>query len=317
MRLLLINPFPANKNPNPHLIDYVQRAALRVLGPENVLVASLANAGSLLSKSDAVLVFGSLAYATREIKSLSKMCRRMDLPLCSWVTDDPYEIDINLESSECFDWIWANDKASLPFYDSENVSHLPLAADPETHCLPFPGKESHYLYDVSFVGVEFPNRRKILGELRPQLEALETAIIGPNWTVGARFVRRTKISNREAAEVSNRSRIVLNMGRSFDLANTRGIVPSTPGPRTFEVGACSSVQLVTWDQPEIEEYYVPDEELIFCNGVKDIEGQIDDLVANRERRRAIAESSFNRTQARHLYDHRLREIAAKMRALVG
>lgn len=315
MKLLLINPFPPNKNPNPHLIDYVQRAASRILGPDNLQIASVSGADSFLSKSDAVLVFGSLAYIVREIRSLSTMCRHTELPLCFWSTDDPYEIDINLESSDCFEWIWTNDKASLPFYDLGNVAHLPLAADPEAHCLPSPREEDHYLFDVSFIGVEFPNRREILDELRPQLEALETAVIGPNWTIEARFIRRRKISNREAAEISNRSRVVLNMGRSFDLANTRGIVPSTPGPRTFEVGGCSAVQLVTWDQPEIEEYYVPGEEVIFCNGVKDIERQIDDLIANRERRRAIAESSFKRTQTSHLYDHRLREIAQKMQAL--
>jgi len=236
----------------------------------------------------------------------------MNLPLYYWSTDDPYEIDTNLENRDCFDWIWTNDKASVAFYDMEKVEHLPLAADPKAHCLPFLNEESSYWHDSSFVGVEFPNRRELLEMLQPILEALETTIIGPNWTLEARFVKKMKISNQEAAKISNRSRIVLNMGRSFDFANTRGIVPSTPGPRTFEVGGCSTVQLVTWDQPEIEEYYLPGEEIIFCDGLDEIEEQILALVTDRERRRAIAESSFKRTMSCHLYDHRMQKIVDRI-----
>ena len=320
LKLLIINPFPPGTNPNPHLISYVGSAASRVLGHSDLHIARFADAVSYLPESNAVLIFGSLAHAISEVSSLSKVCKRMNLPLCYWSTDDPYEIDVNLECRDFFDWIWTNDKASIQFYDMEEVEHLPLAADPQVHCLPFPDEESFYWYDVSFVGVEFPNRRELLEKLKPLLEALDTAVIGPNWTLEARFIKKTRVSNQEAAQISNRSRIVLNMSRSFDprlmWANIRGIVPSTPGPRTFEAGGCSTVQLVTWDQPEIEEYYLPEKEVIFCDGLDDIKEQIHDLVTNRERRRAIAESSFKRTKACHLYDHRLQEISARIDTLI-
>lgn len=303
-------------NPNPHLIDYVKSAAMRVLGEDNLHVAHVSEAVSHLPHSDAVLIFGSLAYVSREARSLSNICKRMNLPLCYWSTDDPYEIDLNLEFSDCFDWIWTSDRASIPFYDKENVTHLPLAADQKTHCFSFPEEESEYIHDVSFVGVEFPNRLHLLEELKLLLESLDSAVIGPNWTLEARFVQHRKVTNQEVAQISNRSRIVLNMGRSLDLANTRGLVASTPGPRAFEVGGCCTVQLVTWDQPEIEEYYVPGEEIIFCDSVATIEDEIHDLVTNRERRQAIANSSFKKTMSYHLYDHRLQEIAARIRTLL-
>ena len=316
MRLLIINPFPPSKNPNPHLFAYICSAASRVLGSGNVDTARLLEGVSVLEGHDAALIFGSLAYAIRETRIFSMTCKRLNLPLCYWSTDDPYEIDANLDSRTCFDWIWTNDKASIAFYDMENVEHLPLAADQETHSFPFPGEEKFYWYDVSFVGVEFPNRRQILQELQPLLEALDTAVIGPNWTLKARFIQARKISNREAAEVSNRSRIVLNMGRSLNLNNTRGIVASTPGPRTFEVGGCSTVQLVTWDQPEIEEYYLPGREVIFCDGVDDILEHIENLVNDRDRRMEIAELSSRKTRTIHLYDHRLQIISAKIETLI-
>ena len=311
----MVNPFPPNKNPNPHLISYVSSATSRVLGSGNSQVARFVDCDSHLRQSDAVLVFGSIAYSTREVISLSKACRQMKLPLCFWSTDDPYEIDLHLDVANCFDWIWTNDRASLPFYDMDNVSQLPLAADPGTHCLPFP-KESDYLYDVSFVGVEFPNRREILKAIQPLLEALDSIVIGPNWTLDTRFIRRTKISNREAAHVANLSRVVLNMGRTTHLANTRCITPSTPGPRTFEVGGCSTVQLVSWDQPEIEEYYVQGEEFIFCDGVTDFEREIQDLVHDRDKRRKLAEASFGRTKSCHMYDHRVKEIVDRIGKLL-
>lgn len=314
LRLLLINPFPPNKNPNPHLFNYVCAAASRALGAYNLRIARLFDCALRPPKSDAALVFGSLAYVKREVKVLSESCKRAHLPLFLWSTDDPYEIDTNLENKDSFDWIWTNDKASLPFYDSQNVEHLPLAADKSTHCLPFPS-ESECLYDVSFVGVQFPNREKLIEGLKPYLEALDTTIVGPNWTVEARFIRRAKIANQDAAKISNRSRVVLNLGRSFDLANTRGITPSTPGPRTFEVGGCSTVQLVTWEQPEIEEYYSSGKEFIFCDSLDEIEQQISRLSADRDRRKEIAESSFKKTLSSHLYDNRLQKIVSRMRTL--
>jgi spore maturation protein CgeB len=191
-----------------------------------------------------------------------------------------------------------------------------LAADPKSHCLSFPEAESEYIHDVSFVGVEFQNRLNLLKELQLLLESVDSAVIGPNWTLEARFVQPMKVTNQEAAQISNRSRIVLNMGRSLDLANSRGIVPSTPGPRAFEVGGCSTVQLVTWDQPEIEEYYVLGEEIIFCDSVASIKDEVRDLVMNRRRREAIANASFKRTMSCHLYDHRMQEIVGRIHTLL-
>jgi spore maturation protein CgeB len=316
LRLLLLDPFPATTNPNPHLLSYVGTAAYRILGSENVNIARVSDWGSLPPNFDAGLVFGSLAFVRREIRLLGEKCRGAHVPLFCWSTDDPYEIDTNLESRDCFDWIWTNDKASLPFYDSEKATHLPLAADPATHLIPFPD-ESASLYDVSFVGVEFLNRRELIEELKRFLSGLRTAIVGPNWSVTAKFIRRAKISNQEAAQISNRSKIVLNLGRSYDLANTRGITPSTPGPRTFEVGGCSTVQLVTWEQPEIEEYYTLGKEVIFCDGVEELKEQIMRLLNDRSSRKQIADASFNKTNSTHLYDHRLRKIIGTIQNLTS
>lgn len=315
MRIIIFDPFPPNKNPNPHLLKYVNAAAHRVFGRGNVSLASLSDSIGLPSDMTAGIVFGSLAYVKREIKRFNQRCKGAHLPLCLWSTDDPYEIDTNLEYRECFEWIWTSDKASVPFYDSENVEHLPLAADPAVHSFPFQDESASY--DVSFVGVEFPNRKKLIEELGDLLNGVRAIVVGPNWSVAAKFIRYSRVSNQEAAQISNQSKVVLNLGRSYDLANTRGITPSTPGPRTFEVGGCSTVQLVTWEQPEIEDYYSPGTEVVFCDGLEELKQQIRWLLRNPTSRKMIAEAAFKKTLAYHLYDHRLEKIRKRIDEFVS
>lgn len=304
--LLLASVFRPGLNPNPHIFTYVRRAAERLLGASFVLASCVSEAREKLDLCNAVLLVGG--SLDRQVVPLSIDCRKNRKPLVFWATDDPYEIDFNLEHLDFVDYIWTNDRSSLVLYPKDKSGHLPLAADPDEHILSTLGDESDYWYDVSFVGVEFPNRRAIIEELTPMLRKLRTVIIGPNWSIDERFIVRQRVSNQKAAEISNRSRVVLNLARRLDLSNTRGVIPSTPGPRTFEVGGCGTVQIVSPELPEVEEYYTPSVEIEFSGTVEEMKTRIENLVHDSDRRRKTADAARERTKSSHLYDHRLSQI---------
>lgn len=311
LNLILVDPVPRGLHPNPHLLKYVAAAASRRLSG-SVTILTVREALGAIESADIVLVFATLAYADGWLVKLAEACRAKHVPFGYWSTDDPYEFDLNYQKKNLFDWIWTTDTGSIAFYDSPIVEHMPLAADPEAHFHQFPD-ESEYLYDVSFIGLEFPVRHDIIANLVPTLRGLRTTVIGLEWTIPEPFIQRKRVTNVEAAVLSNRSRVVLCLGRGeFNFFNSTGMVPSTPGPRIFEVGAASTVQIATWHQPEVQEYYLLGDEIIYAESLADMKEKLLTLVGDRGLRRRIAEAAARRTNDEHLYDHRLRRILERL-----
>jgi len=293
----------------------VEVAASRELGEGSVDTLAVREAFSVIDEADGVLVFGTLAYSDGWLMKLSQASKSRKVPITYWSTDDPYEFDLNYRNQSLFDWIWTTDQASVDFYDSPRVEHLPLAADPETHLRSFPS-EADYLYDVSFIGVEFPVRREIIMNLAPTLRTLKTAIIGPDWSITAGFIQRRRVTNLEAAVISNLSRVVLSLGRGeYNFFNSSGMISSTPGPRLFEVGAAGTVQIATWYQPEAEEYYAVGEEIVFAEDMADMRSKLLTCVADQGLRRKTAELASRRTRRDHLYSSRLTRVLQRLELL--
>lgn len=308
--LLLVSLFQPGLDPNPHIFSYVARAAERLLGPTHVETTYLSEARREIHRCDAVLLVGSAL--DRRLVPLSSECRKNRRPLVFWATDDPYEIDLNLEHLDLIDLIWTNDRASLMVYPKDKSDHLPLAADPDEHIRSTLTNDSEYWYDASFVGVEFPNRRSIIEELAPTLRRLKSAVIGPNWSIDESYVMRRRVSNREAANIANHSRVVLNLARRHNLANALGIIASTPGPRTFETGGCGTVQIASPEIPEIEEYYAVSAELELAATLSEMKTMIEELVHDSTRRKKTADAAREKTKRSHLYDHRVAKILSTL-----
>ncbi len=304
--LLLVSLFQPGLNPNPHVFSYIARATERLLGSTHVITTYVSEARPFVHRCDAVLLVGSAL--DRRLIPLSFECRKNRRPLVFWATDDPYEIDLNLEHLDLIDRIWTNDRASLMVYPKDKSDHLPLAADPDEHIRSTLANDSEYFYDVSFVGVDFPNRLSLVKELAPTLRRLKSAVIGPNWSIDENFVIRRRVSNREVADIANHSRVVLNLARRHDLANTLGIIASTPGPRTFEAGGCGTVQIVSPEVPEVEEYYAVSNEVGFAATLEEMKTMIEELVHDPTRRKKIADAAREKTKRSHLYEHRVAKI---------
>jgi len=315
LNLVLVDPIPRGLHPNPQLLTYVEAAASRRLGNGAVAILTEREALAEIENADAFLVFATLAYANGWLLKLSEACHTKHVPIGYWSTDDPYEFDLNYKNKHVFDWIWTTDKGSVAFYNSRSVEHLPLAADWEAHGHQF-CDESDYLYDVSFIGIEFPLRREIIVNLASTLRGLKTAVIGPHWAIPEPFVQKRRVTNVEAALISNRSRVVLCLGRGeSNFFNSTGMVPSTPGPRLFEVGAASTVQVATWHQPEVQEYYLLDEEIIYAEGLDDMNEKVVAYVGDRDLRGKVAQAAAKKTHDEHLYDHRMARVIERFEVL--
>lgn len=97
---------------------------------------------------------------------LSTLCGRSVL----WVTEDPYEIDVNVRHSKLFDLVFTNDSASVDNYGPKG-RHLPLAGATEFHDHAVIPADKPLRYELFFAGTAWPNRtafvRSVLRDIPP------------------------------------------------------------------------------------------------------------------------------------------------------
>jgi len=267
---------------------------------------------------DTVFAFGGARKHAPVLGRLAALARLSIL----WTTEDPYELADNVRCSTAFDLVFTNDRASVPAYGGR-ARHLPLAAASLFQDLPVLGDDRDYLYDLLFIGTAWPNRveslNAILGRLPPDLKvklALPwNTYIGPPALDDPGLVTDWRCGNRDFARLANRSRVVLTLPRVFSASDTKQAQGSTPPPRLFETALAGGFQVVISPEPEIRDYYEPNSEIALC--ADDAAGArvIGEMLEQPQARIAAARAARARTQAEHLYDHRVAAILAAAAAL--
>lgn len=154
--------------------------------------------------------------------------------------------------------------------------------------------------DVSFVGQPHGDRRAVVDALKGRGISVQT--FGKGWA--------TRLPFDEMIRMFNRSKINLNLNNAAD-ARTRQIKG-----RNFEVPACGGF-LLTGTAENLEEYYVPDKEIVTFAGVEQMAERIKYYLAHDAEREAIAEAGYKRTMAEHTYKHRLDAIFREAGLLGG
>ncbi len=176
--------------------------------------------------------------------------------------------------------------------------------------------DTRYRYDLLFIGTAWPNRVATLNALSARLPrdvkfklalpwnehigqpALEDETLVTDWRCG----------NRDFALLANRSRVVLTLPRSFSSARADQATGSTPPPRLFETALAGGYQVVVSPEPETAEYYAPGSEIALCSDEAAAIEAIEAALTSPERRIERARAAQARTQAEHLYDHRVATI---------
>nr|WP_223879975.1 MULTISPECIES: glycosyltransferase [Paenibacillus] len=269
--------------------------------------------------------------AGRERPELIFVLDGMDLPLeqvdalrasgirtAIWLTDDPYYTDFTMKIVSHYDYVFTLERNCIEFYRQLGCR--------EVHYLPFAAFRPHYRptltrspirRDVSFIGSAYWNRVHFFRGIMPQLMEFNTVINGIWWDrlpeaplYGERIEIGKWMSPQETAAAYSGSKVVLNVHRSHidDVVNnnTLQIPAASPNPRTFEIAATGTVQLID-SREDIATFYTPGEEIDTFASPEEMLDKIRFYLTHEEERRNMAIKAMERTLRDHTYTKRIHQ----------
>jgi spore maturation protein CgeB len=317
LKVIITGGTPDWINRNVTLRKYVADGFFDILGGDQVVNLPLEVVPSRVRNwmPGLVVVFGSCLPDYCDYSELRYACDQVGAIMAFWVHDDPYEFDSNAKIVRIADHIFSNDKWASEHYNRENVWHLPMAASPNVrHSVDnvAKGSDETKQRDVFFCGVGFQNRKRMLKDLSVTLNKVHTEVFGDDWdTDDLPFCKNQRIPNDQMGAYYTSSRIVLNLGRDFNYANSKyQLTPSTPGPRTFEAAMAGACQMMFVDSLEIMDYFEIDKEIVLFDTPAEFDVKLMDLLNDPERRARIGVSAHLRCLKDHTYAARARQILA-------
>jgi spore maturation protein CgeB len=312
LRVQVCGASPDSVNNNVVLRHYVATGFRSLAQVSSVCVCSLETAEQTAREFQPglIVVFGSCMPSTSHYLGLKEAALDIGACLAFWLHDDPYEFDFAYKIIPLADLIFSNDRWATTHYAHPRVHHLPLAADPSAHSREW---QSDKVRDVFFCGVGFPNRVSLLRDCVQALMPFSVSVMGSEWPNDVPFARNERIPNAEMPDWCANSLVTLNLGRRFNLANSRfSLEASTPGPRTFESAAACTVQCFFVEGLEIEDYYQEGSEILLFDTPLELSRQVEMLRDDRPRAEAIARASKQRTLRDHTYANRAASILEKL-----
>jgi spore maturation protein CgeB len=313
-KIVVFRTMPDHLNSNFQIETFISEALRRVaLGYDVISVpGTIAEEIILEHKPVFVLGVGSIALDLIDFDGICRAARKIDARIAYWLHDDPYEFDFGWKLKGKCDWVFNTDRASVDHSSFEFTSHLPLAADVATHIRPIRPYRDRGL-DVFFCGYAYPNRRDVVARLRDVLSRCRTEIRGVHWDESIAFCKNERINADRLIDAYTDSRIVLNLGRHFNIANkTYEIAASTPGPRTFEAAAAGCVQVFLLETMEIFDFFERETEILTFSCVQDMCDIVDLAISKPEVLEAIATACQQRVLAEHTYDHRVKQLISTL-----
>jgi spore maturation protein CgeB len=303
-------------NPNHYICLAIEKALANDVRVEFIKKATLGNAIELAKKNACNLFF---AFDGEELHT--DICARLRL-ICGqailWVTEDPYELPINLRNADLFDKIFTNDSASVAKYSGRAV-HLPFAGSPWLHEQKVRDTEE-CRYDLLFVGTAWPNRVALLRSLMDGISNLKTKFALPtnpflppidlnlpssaiNW----------RTSNSDFVRLANAIKGSFDIHRDFTTSIDTPSTAATPGPRLFEIALAGTCQLVDGSLPEVTQYFEAGREIEVFNGAPHALEALRELLNNPQKRNDMAVAAQARAIRDHTYAHRISEILDQLK----
>lgn len=307
--ILITGASPDQTNRNTVLRNYVVEGFQQLPGMNNIVHCPLEQAARITEQNspDLVVCFGSCMPDDADYFALRYACDKNNAVLAFWLHDDPYEFDYSSKVCTIADYIFSNDKWSSLHYDHDRVFHLPLAASKTAHWRPLTQVKD---IDIFFCGVAFPNRVRLVDDLKLVLNKFKTTVLGDQWPENKlSFAKNLRLANDELSDFYAHSKLTLNIGRDFHYANDRyKLVPSTPGPRTFEAAMAGTTQLYFVESLEIEDYYLPNTEIILFNSAAEFEEIMVEISEGRLDTSVIQQAAQVRTLNDHTYFSRAKQM---------
>lgn len=242
--------------------------------------------------------------------------RALGIRTAIWFTDDPYYTDITATLALHYDDVFTLERTCVNYYRSlgcSRVYHLPLGFYPG-HYRPL-NAPRQVRRDISFVGSAYWNRVALFDAIAPYLAGKDVRITGIWWERLRDYAKLAPkidlgrwMGPQETAETYNGARIVINHHRAPDDVtfnnNSARIGAVSPNPRTFEIAACATLQLIDI-RSELAAYYEPGREIVTYASPEELIAKIEYYLAHEEERKAIALNGLYRTMRDHTYARRL------------
>lgn len=315
MRLLFLDTKP--NNPNRYISRAVFSALRRQPGVTEAVWVSYADAlkVGLDGRFDAFVAFDGEEAANAVVERLCAAIPRRAI----WFTEDPYEFYRNTEVAALFDIVFSNDAGTACRY-VRAASHLPLAADRDSHFIPVSSAAPRH--HVFFAGTAWPNRLEFLRELKTRHPGLRTKLILVSNPAIAPYIESYRsefefssgVSIRDFCRLANASLLTLALPRSFSLdpQNTH-LASDTPGPRLFEAALAGSCQLVdARTTPLAAELFDPQHHFLSYRSMDECLAQIGLAADNEDRVRSMARAAQEHALRNHLYDERAARILSAL-----
>jgi spore maturation protein CgeB len=251
------------------------------------------------SKRPQYLVWPSMDYEILE--DTFQRIRQLGTIVIGWFLDDEMRFDnYSRWWAPYLDHCLTNDLEAVQKYKSLGVSatHMVLGSNDEV----FRRLNLPYRFDVSFVGRKFGERGKWVEALRDRGVKIHTW--GNGWPGGL-------IPTEEMVAVFNASKINLNFVKSCGV-NTRPQLKA----RIFEVCMSGGFLLCEYI-PGIEEFFVPDKEIVCFQEFEELEAKIRYYLKQEDRRRAIARAGWDRAHHDYTSVSRLRRAFAEIQGRVN
>lgn len=206
-------------------------------------------------------------------------------PLAYWAIDTHRDYARRLERARTAEWVFCAQRDGTLRMRADglrNAYWLPLACDPTVHRR-ISGIRKEY--DICFVGNRFPgdgDRTRLVEWIRREF---------PRAFVGQAY-------GDEMARIYSASRVVFNCAIRNDV-----------NMRVFEAAACGSL-LITNDLAENGQdlLFTPGAHLLTYQRAEDLRPLIRQFLHDENERERIAEAGMHHTQARHTYQHRMKDI---------
>ena len=190
-----------------------------------------------------------------------------------------------------FDLCWTSTEDALVKYCVEGALpvYLPEGANPQIH-KPYNIEKT---IDVSFVGQCYGNRATIIAELKKQGIAVEASGIG--WPSGP-------LATEEMVKMYSRSKINLGFGGVASHKNTFCLKG-----RDFEIPMSGGLYM-TEDHPELNNAFLPGEEIVTYSGIDDLVSKIKYYLAHPAEAESIRKRGYERSLREHTWEMRFAKI---------
>lgn len=225
--------------------------------------------------------------------------------LINWGTDDSWKYEqFSRFMAPAFDlWVTTSHRAWRRS-QRDGLNNFTLSQwAARSGALAGPRRSIECRYPVSFVGSAYGNRLHWIAELK--LRGIDVACFGHGWPNGP-------VAAEEIPRIVRQSIVSLNFGDSGLHVQGLKIYRSRQiKARVFEVpgaGGC----LLTESAEYLDRYYRLGSEIEIFEGIGDLAGKIRGLLADPERRDAMAQAGYRRTQSDHTYEIRFAELLARL-----